>query len=391
MNIIDVVVIIALLSSVLRGRQTGFVRQLGSTIGFIVGLMSSVPIGQWVSSFANDPTTKMLLSTMTFIVVSFGLMILGEYIGIRLKTQMPIDKLVDKTDNAAGSIMAIITFAIGLWFATAFVSLLPVNSLQTVARQSFTFNIIDQNLPPASQALSSLNHLIDPNSTPLVFSGREPSPEANRTLQPLSDYTAIINTASASVVRVQGLGCGGLVNGSGWVLSANRVATNAHVVAGVDSPKVYDANGTHDARVVLYDAKNDLAVLAVKNLAGDPLSLDLTALPIHSTTLIIGYPGGGARQAQTAVVLDRVDALGRDIYGQTKTIRNVYILQATVIPGNSGGPVLDTEGRVVGVVFGTSTTYNNVGYALSIPQLADELDAAKTATQERSTGACSKG
>lgn len=389
MNIIDVVVVIALITTIWRGRQTGFVRQLGSTIGFIVGLISSVPIGQWASSFATDPITKMLLSTLTFIVVSFGLMIFGEFLGLRLKTLMPVNRLVDRIDNAAGSVMAIITFVIGLWFATAFVSLLPANSFQKLARQSFTFNLIDRNLPPASQALASLNHLIDPNAAPLVFSGREPSPEANRTLPPLSDYSAAAKNASLSVVRVQGLGCGGLVNGSGWVLSSNRVVTNAHVVAGVDSPKVYDANGTHDARVVLYDAKNDFAVLAVKNLAAKPLGLRQEPLATGSIGLVIGYPGGGVEKAQTAAVLDRVDALGRDIYGQAKTIRNVYILQATVIPGNSGGPLLDTEGKVAGVVFGTSTTYNNVGYALSLPQLMDELAAAVTAVQAASTGACS--
>lgn len=389
MNIIDVVVVIALITTIWRGRQTGFVRQLGSTIGFIIGLISSVPLGQWASSFATDPITKMLLSTLTFIVVSFGLMIVGEFLGLRLKTLMPVNRLADRIDNAAGSVMAIITFVIGLWFATAFVSLLPANSFQKLARQSFAFNLIDHNLPPASQALASLNHLIDPNATPLVFSGREPSPEANRTLPPLSDYSAVVKNASLSVVRVQGLGCGGLVNGSGWVLSSNRVVTNAHVVAGVDSPKVYDAHGTHDARVVLYDAKNDLAVLAVKNLAAKPLSLRQEPLTNDSIGLVIGYPGGGAEKAQTAAVLDRVDALGRDIYGQAKTIRNVYILQATVIPGNSGGPLLDTEGKVAGVVFGTSTTYNNVGYALSLPQLTDELATATTAVQAVSTGACS--
>ncbi len=390
MNIVDAVVIIALISSVVRGQQIGLVRQLGSTLGFVAGLMLSISLSQWVASFASDAMLKMLLSTLTLIIVSFSMMLFGEYIGLKLKTRMPVDKVIDYIDNVAGSAMAIATLFLGLWFATAFISLLPQSTAQTLVRQSFTFNSIDRNLPPASQALTSLNHLIEPNNTPLVFSSREPSPDANRTLPPLSDYTSIVKKLSPSVVRIQGLGCGGIVNGSGWVLSTNRVVTNAHVVAGVASPKVYDANGTHNARVVLFDAKTDIAVLAVSGLAGKPLPLNMTHLTTSSTALIIGYPGGGEQQAQTAAVLDRVDALGRDIYGQAKTIRNVYILQATVIPGNSGGPVLDTEGRVVGVVFGTSTTYNNVGYALSLPQIIDDLNSAKAATQSVSTGACSK-
>lgn len=391
MNIVDIVVVIALISSVIRGYQIGFVRQLGSTIGFVVGLLASVPLGQWASTFVSDSTSKMLLSTVILIIVTFGLMILGEYAGLKLKTRIPVGKFIDHIDNSAGTLMATITLAIGLWFMTAFISLLPSNAVQTQARQSFVYNFIDRHLPPASQTLASLNHLIDPNNTPLVFSGREPSPEANRVLPPVSNYTGIINKVSGSVVRVQGIGCGGLVNGSGWVLSGNRVVTNAHVVAGVNNPKVYDANGTHNARVVLFDFKNDVAVLAVSRLAGTPLEIDTTPLETNSTALIIGYPGGGKQSALTAAVLDRVDALGRDIYGQTKTVRNVYVLQTTVIPGNSGGPMLDTDGRVVGVVFGTSTTYNNVGYAFSIGQVLDEITAAKTALQGLSTGACSKG
>lgn len=389
MNVVDIVIIIALISSMLRGRQIGLVRQLGSTLGFVAGLFVSIPLGQWVASFADDAMLKMLLSTLTLIIVSFSMMLFGEYIGLRLKTHMPVGKLIDHIDNAGGSVMAVATFFLGLWFATAFISLLPPSAIQTLVRQSFTFNVIDRNLPPASQALASLNHLINPNDTPLVFSGREPSPDANRTLPPLGNYASIIEKVSPSVVRVQGLGCGGIVNGSGWVLSTNRVVTNAHVVAGVASPKVYDANGTHDARVVQFDAKLDIAVLAVDGLAGKPLPLSTPPLDVNATALIIGYPGGGEQQAQTGVVLDRVDALGRDIYGQAKTVRNVYIMQTTVIPGNSGGPIFDEQGRVVGVVFGTSTTYNNIGYGLSLPQIIDQLNAAKTATQSVSTGACS--
>lgn len=351
--------------------------------------MLSIPLGEWVASFGDEAMLKMLLSTLTLIIFSFSMMMFGEFIGLKLKTHMSVGKLLDHIDNTVGSVMAVATFLLGLWFGTAFVSLLPPSIAQTVVRQSFTFNLIDRNLPPASQALASLNHLINPNDTPLVFSGREPSPDANRTLPPLDNYTSVIDTVSPSVVRVQGLGCGGIVNGSGWVLSRNRVVTNAHVVAGVSSPKVYDGNGTHDARVVQFDTKFDIAVLAVEGLAGKPLPLSTPPLEIGATALIIGYPGGGERQAQTGVVLDRVDALGRDIYGQAKTLRNVYILQTSVIPGNSGGPIFDEQGRVVGVVFGTSTTYNNVGYGLSLPQIIDELNAAKTATQSVSTGACS--
>ena len=125
MNIVDGIVIIALISSLIRGYQTGFVRQLGSTVGFVVGLFLSVTIGQWASTFVSNATSKMLLSTIILIVVTFGLMILGEYVGLKLKTRIPVGKFIDHIDNGAGTLIAVITFVIGLWFATAFISLLP--------------------------------------------------------------------------------------------------------------------------------------------------------------------------------------------------------------------------------------------------------------------------
>lgn len=390
MNVIDVVVAIALIGAVIRGYQVGLVRQLGSTIGFVTGLFASIPLGQWTSSLVSEQLEKTIVSTVTLIVVSLTFMTIGEYVGLRLKVHMTIGKLVDRADSIIGAGMAIVTFIIGIWFATAFISLLSANGGQQLFRQSFTFNFVDRHLPPASQALAGLNHFIDPNTTPLIFSGREPSPDTNKQLPSLDQYAAVIARTAPSVVRVQGLGCGGIVNGSGWVLSPNRVVTNAHVVAGVINPKVYDDNGTHDAKVVAFDAKADIAVLATSHLAGRPLTLNTDFLAPGATALVIGYPGGGPQRTNAAIVLEQVDALGRDIYARNKTVRNVYILQTTIIPGNSGGPLLDAEGRVVGVVFGTSTTYNNVGYALSLSQIGNMLAASQTATDAVPTGACSK-
>jgi S1-C subfamily serine protease len=208
-------------------------------------------------------------------------------------------------------------------------------------------------------------------------------------LPSLQTFSGVINTVGAATVRVQGIGCGGIVNGTGFVYAPGRVATNAHVIAGVKNPKVYDINGTHDAKVVMFDAANDVAVLAVSDLSITPLTLKAEPLDIRQVALVVGYPGGGSEKAQIVGVLDRVIALGRDIYGRSKTERQVYVLQAQLIPGNSGGPVVDTEGNVRGIIFATSTTYNNIGYALTLSQVNDELMTAAAASTAVSSGACS--
>lgn len=390
MNIVDFIVLVMLIMSFVRGYQIGVVRQLGSTLGFASGVLLSIPIGNWLAGYANDDVLQTLISTSVLLLLSFGFMTVGEYIGMRLKLVILKGRILNRFDNAIGVILAGITVLLGLWVGIALTALMPTNSIQRTIRASYTFNLIDQHLPPASQLLSALNHLVNINDTPLIFSGREPSSEANKVLPPLSNYNAVITGISTSVVRIQGLGCGGIASGSGFVYARNRVVTNAHVVAGVKNPKIYDTNGTHDATVVAFDPEYDIAILAVDGLAGAPLTLESTPVANGTIVLSVGFPGGGKQTPQVAAVLDTVNAVGRDIYLRYKTIRNIYVLQASLIPGDSGGPVLDTQGRVTGVVFGTSTTYNNIGYALTLPQIMPSLTAGRTAQTAVTTGACSK-
>jgi S1-C subfamily serine protease len=71
-------------------------------------------------------------------------------------------------------------------------------------------------------------------------------------------------------------------------------------------------------------------------------------------------------------------------------VRDIYSLRAKIIPGNSGGPLVGADGTVLGIVFATSTTYNNVGYALTGNQVAGELAQAERSTTTYSTGSCSE-
>jgi S1-C subfamily serine protease len=238
--------------------------------------------------------------------------------------------------------------------------------------------------------LSSLNRLIDPNGFPQVFTGLEPNPQKHAKLPSLGSVDQVVAAAEPSVVKVEGTGCGGIVEGSGFVFAKGQIATNAHVVAGVSHPKVIDQNGIHDAVVTWFDPDLDLAVLRVDNLAGKPLKITTTEQAAGVNGVVLGYPAGGDFNAQAASILDRFIAVGRNIYGQNQTTREVYSLQAHVIPGNSGGPLVGADGTVLGIVFATSTTYNDVGYALTGQQIASELAQAQQSATPTSTSACSE-
>ena len=77
--------------------------------------------------------------------------------------------------------------------------------------------------------------------------------------------------------------------------------------------------------------------------------------------------------------------------GGERVIREIYSLAATVQPGNSGGPLLDTQGRVVGVIFAKSLEDDTTGYALTLAEAKPVLDASANAQLEVDTGACVAG
>jgi S1-C subfamily serine protease len=186
--------------------------------------------------------------------------------------------------------------------------------------------------------------------------------------------------------------CGRGQEGSGAVIAPHRVVTNAHVVAGVTNPRV-QVGGTgrrYLASVVSFDARRDLAVLSVPGLktAAIPLGSDLSR---GDPALVAGFPNDGPFHASAARVRQLIRARGEDIYGQPGAVRAVYSLYVTVQPGNSGGPVLNAKGQLVGVVFAKSLDDKATGYALTLGESRSTIEQGATATAPVGTGGCANG
>lgn len=390
MNTIDLLIIIFAILAIARGYRIGLARQAGSTIGFIVGLF----VGSWLSNFLVDfesgTTTRLLTSLVVVLFGGFIFMTIGEIIGMRLKQQLMRSGSLNAFDGSLGSIMAVVTILFTAWLGASILVLGPNAGLQQALNNSRILSTLNTHLPPATSFLSSLNKLIDPNGFPEVFRGLEPNPNTTANAPSLGSFNSVVTAAHDSVVKVEGTGCGGIVEGSGFMVKPDEIVTNAHVVAGVANPKVIQGDSIHSSRVTWFDPDLDLAVLQVKGLSGQPLAINDTEQPSNTPGVVLGYPGGGSFNAQTAVVIDHFSAYGRNIYDQGSTVRDVYSLRAHIIPGNSGGPLLGSDGKVLGIVFATSTTYNNVGYALTGHQVAGELATAEQSTTTRSTGSCSE-
>lgn len=388
-NLIDAVIVIFLVVSLIRGKEVGFVRQLCSTVGFFGGLWLGALLEPHLVHLAHSQISRSLITIGTTLGCAFILLTIGEYLGIVLKTKVYARPL-NKVDNIFGSGLAFVSMLIGVWLSASILLSLPNPSLQSAVKGSRIVSALTHHLPAAPNVIADLGRLIDPNGFPQVFTGTEPAPQSDVDLPALGTLAAAVQKDQGSVVKIEGQGCGGIVEGSGFVISRNLIATNAHVVAGIADPFVFDANGSHRATPIWFDPNLDFAVLKVNNLAGAPLAI--TTAPINRGTpgAVLGYPGGGDFTAKPAAVLDEFTATGRNIYGQGETNRDVYELKADIIPGNSGGPLVAADGSVIGVVFAQSTVYNHVGYALNTTQISREIASAKAQNQTVGTGSCAE-
>jgi S1-C subfamily serine protease len=137
--------------------------------------------------------------------------------------------------------------------------------------------------------------------------------------------------------------------------------------------------------VVLFDPDRDVAVLYVPELRAPVLSFD-DAASRGDSAVVAGYPQDGDLNLQAATVAGRVKATGRNIYNDGIVTREIYSIRSTVRPGNSGGPLLTTTGRVYGVVFARSTSDDETGYVLTAAEVADDAERAATATRAVDTG-----
>jgi S1-C subfamily serine protease len=280
-------------------------------------------------------------------------------------------------DSAAGLVLGAVAGVFLAWAVGAVLLYLPYQqNLRRAVQQSTILSRINDRFPP-ERLLETLAR-VDPLGVVLGPTAVVPSPDSALARDP--DVVA----ASKSVVRVTGFACGLGVEGSGWIVRPGIVVTNAHVVAGVDRPSVDRRDGdSHAATVVVFDARNDIAVLDVPGLEGRPLQL---ADPTRGAAVaLVGYPENGPLARVAGRLGSTVSAFSRDAYGNGPVTREVTTIRGAVRPGNSGGPGVDALGRVRTVVFARRAGEAG-GYGIP-PELV-RADLAKAGDTPVSPTAC---
>jgi S1-C subfamily serine protease len=201
----------------------------------------------------------------------------------------------------------------------------------------------------------------------------------------------VVREATASVVKVRGTApsCSRRIEGSGFVYAPEYVMTNAHVVAGTQSVSVEVGGSRTDGMVVVYDPARDLAVLYVPGLAAPAMPFAGDAVDSGADAIVLGFPLDAAEMvAREARVRDIRNITGPDIYDAAQVTREVYTIRALVQSGNSGGPLVDPSGEVLGVIFAAAADDPNTGFAVTAEEAAEVAEDGTGLTTATATGSC---
>jgi len=398
--IVDIVLALAGIATVVRYARRGVIGALAALVGWIagfwIGLQLAPAIVGAVSTLGSLPQWERNLAvTVVTLLIACVIAILVIALGNLIRRAIRPVPVAGGADAVLGAVFGLLSWAVVVWLLAGFLVSTGFRPVAQLATSSRIVAALDSYAPvPASRVFGAVDDAIAAAGLPQVFAsgGAEKIPGVTA---PPTTVPAAVDSIAGSVVEVQAdePKCGALSSGSGWVVSSDRVVTNAHVVAGSSSVAVL-ADGKSErlpATVVSFDPETDLAVLAVPGLGLKPLAQDAAAQPDGAAVFAAGYPGGGGYTVAPGRVRATVEAIGKDIYDDKTVTRAVYSLRTIVRPGDSGGPLLDAKGKVTGVVFAMSTTNPDTGYALTLKQVAPQLAAAPKLIAPVATGDCTSG
>jgi S1-C subfamily serine protease len=357
--------------------------------GLIVGALTLVGFG--IGAFAGSRIAPLLLtkgshSPYAPLFGALGALLAGALMAVTVESfalglrEKFVRRPVLQVADGAGGAALIASVALGLaWIFAAVLLHAPSTArLRADIQQSVILRSLNEVLPPSGPLLNALDR-VDPS--PTVFGPAAPvaPPDAKIARDP------DVLRAGESVVRVLSTACGLGIEGSGWAVQPGIVVTNAHVVAGSDDTTVTTQDGVElDATPVYYQPRRDLALLQV--------GAALPTLPIVSRrrrgedAAVLGYPENGPYALEPARIGETRATISEDSYGDGPVERTIVALSGDVRSGNSGGPLVDPRGEVVGTVFAATTGGTRGGFAIPAEQVRDAL--ARVDLDGVDTGPC---
>lgn len=388
---LDIAVLAVAFVAAVSGWRSGAVGSVLSFGGVLLGAIAGILLAPHIVTQIAAPRAKLFAAL--FLILA--LVVIGEVAGVVLgravrgAIRSPGMRFFD---SLIGVALQMVVVLVAAWLlAIPLTTSAAQPSLAAAVRGSRVLAQVNDVAPAWLKSVPKrLSVMLDTSGLPQVLEpfSRTPVAAVATPDSALAD-NPVVTATRPSVLKIRAVApsCQKVLEGTGFVLSPERVMTNAHVVAGSNSVTV-EANGTpYDATVVSYDPKIDIAILAAPKLPSEPLSFASGTAKAGTDALVLGYPGGGGFVATPARIREVIELNGPDIYRDATVTRQVYTVRATVEQGNSGGPLIDVDGQVLGVVFGAAVDDNDTGFVLTAQEVSSQLTQIGD-TEAVNTGAC---
>lgn len=341
----------------LWGYRQGLVVGALTLLGFATGAFLGSRAGPLVLRGGSASPYAPLFAALGALLLGAFAAVTLESFALGLRERLIRRRVLHIADGAGGAAL-ITSVALGLVWVFGAVALHAPGTarLRADVQSSLILRSLNDVLPPSGPVLNALNR-VDPAPS-LAGPPTQVAPP-----DPAIASDPGVQRAGRAVVRVLGTACGLGVEGSGWAVRSGLIVTNAHVVAGESDTTVTTQSGAVlGATPVYYDPHNDLALLRVGSAVP---SLPIVPDAARGTAgAVLGYPENGPFAVAPARLGDTREVISEDAYGDGPIRRTISSLRGSVRSGNSGGPLVDSRGGVLGTVFAATTSGTPGGFAV---------------------------
>ncbi len=389
--IVDGLIALIIVIAIYAGWRQGAFTSILSTIGVAAGLVCGAAFAPLVMKLTESVAMRFLLALGTLIL----LVGLGNLIGGALGSSLR-DRIRWKSsliaDSAVGAAFQAFATLIVVWLVAIPMVAGLTGPVANGIRSSHVLGYVDAVAPPFLANLPTrISALLSETGLPPLISPFDSARNVTVEAPAIAvEDVDMVERLRPSVIHILGESqeCGRRLMGSGFVADQKHVITNAHVVAGTNAVRLDTVLGTYSAEVVFYDPALDIAVLRSDELNIEPLPWASEVAASGDNAVVMGFPDSGPFEAAPARISDRLRIAGPNIYASGRVEREAYTVRGTIRQGNSGGPMINPNGEVTGVVFGASADDSDIGYALTAAEVRNAIGDISALTTPVDTQEC---
>ena len=389
--IVDAIVILVGLLALVGGWRQGAVASILSAVGILAGTVIGLAVAPSAMGLTNSQALRFLIALGVVVLIASVGNLIGATLGGALRERMRM-RASQTLDSAVGAVFQLLVALLLAWMIAGPLGAGLGKPAADGIRNSAVLQAVDRVVPASwHQFPARISAMLNESGLPPLLSPYEQDTVATVDA-PLPDINnqELIQDLRPSVIHIMGDSeeCSRRLMGSGFVTAEDYVLTNAHVVAGTESVRLDTMLGVIDADVVFYDPDADIALLHAPNLGLAPLPWATEPADTGDDAVVMGYPESGPFEAAPARISDRITIAGPDIYATGRVEREDYTVRGSIREGNSGGPMINENGEVLGMVFGASVDNTDTGFAITAEEIFERVGDVNSYTRPVDTEAC---